>query len=262
MQLMRLWRSSIGKKMIVAVTGAIMIGFLLLHAYGNLHAYFGAAEINDYSYWLRDFARHLFGYGGFLWIVRVVVGGALVLHVITIAALIRQNRAARPVRYKRTSHRRRIIVGLTMLFSGLLILTFLVLHILQFTTGTIQPTPFHTENGMGVVYINLYEAFQVWWIAWTYILVVAVVGVHIYHGAWSIFQTLGWNNADRNSLFRWTALVLAAGLFLAFASVPMLFWSGVMPAPTQESTPVSHMLDEPVNAHAPKAPSLALKQEG
>jgi len=249
MQIRRFTCSALGKKVIVAVTGAVMIGFLLLHAYGNLHAYFGAAEINDYSYWLRTFAEHLFGFGGFLWIVRVIVGGSLIVHVITVIALVRQNKAARPVPYRKTNHRRRIIVGLTMLVSGLAILTFLVLHILQFTTGTVQPTPFHEHDGMGIVYINLYEAFQVWWIAWGYILAVGIVAWHIYHGAWSIFQTLGWNNADRNQLFRYTAVALSVGLFLAFASVPLMFFTGVMPAPAKNSTAV-------VDPHTPAAPLL------
>ncbi len=236
MQILRFTRSSLGKKIIVAVTGSIMIGFLLLHAYGNMHAYFGANEINDYSTWLRTFAEHLFGYGGFLWIVRVVVGGSLIVHVITVISLIRQNRAARPVRYRKTSRRRRVIIGLTMLFSGLIILTFVVLHILQFTTGTIEPTPFHESNGLGIVYINLYQAFQVWWIAWIYIFVVAIVAVHIYHGAWSVFQTFGWNNADRNGFFRATAATIAIGLFLSFASVPVTFWTGIMPPPASLMT--------------------------
>ena len=240
MQILRFTRSSLGKKVIVAVTGSIMIGFLLLHAYGNMHAYFGASEINDYSAWLRTFAEHLFGYGGFLWIVRVVVGGSLIVHVITVVSLIRQNRAARPVRYRKTSRRRRIIIGLTMIVSGSIILTFLVLHILQFTTGTIQPTPFHTDSaGLGIVYINLYEAFQEPWIAGIYIVVVAVVAVHIYHGAWSVFQTLGWNNADRNTFFRTTAAVIAIGLFLSFASVPVTFWTGIMPEPASLSSPLN-----------------------
>jgi succinate dehydrogenase / fumarate reductase cytochrome b subunit len=91
-------------------------------------------------------------------------------------------------------------------------------------------------------------------------LVVAVVGIHVYHGAWSVFQTLGWNNADRNGFFRGTAFAIGAGLFLAFASVPVMFWSGVMPAPaapTSLSTP-----GEAVDELVPKEPALALKQEG
>ena len=255
MQIMRFTRSSLGKKVIVAVTGAIMISFLLLHAYGNMHAYFGAGEINDYSTWLRTFAEHLFGYGGFLWIVRVVVGGSLIVHVITVVSLIRQNRAARPVRYRKTSRRRRIIIGLTMLFSGLIILTFLVLHILQFTTGTIQPTPFHESNGLGIVYINLYQAFQVWWIAWIYIFVVAIVAIHIYHGAWSVFQTFGWNNADRNNFFRATAAVIAIGLFLSFASVPVTFWTGIMPTPAGLAAESNHVLPDPTaHVRLPEGP--------
>lgn len=235
MRLLRFYQSAIGKKAVVAFTGAIMVGFLLLHAYGNLHVYFGAAEINDYSYWLRTFGEHLFGNGGFLWIVRVVVGGALVLHVLTIVLLIRQNRAARPIRYRKRSRRQRTIIGLTMLFSGLIILAFVILHILQFTTGTIQPTPFVEKDGMGVVYTNLYWAFQVWWIAACYIFVVAIVGVHVYHGAWSYFQTLGYNNPDRNNFFRATAAALAIGLFVSFASVPALFWADVLPPPAPQS---------------------------
>jgi succinate dehydrogenase / fumarate reductase cytochrome b subunit len=102
---------------------------------------------------------------------------------------------------------------------------------------------------MGIVYINLYEAFQVWWIAWGYILAVGIVAWHIYHGAWSVFQTLGWNNADRNQLFRCTAVALSVGLFLAFASVPLMFFTGVMPAPAQSSTSVA-------DTHTPALPLL------
>jgi succinate dehydrogenase / fumarate reductase cytochrome b subunit len=254
MQILRFTRSSLGKKVIVAVTGAIMIGFLLMHAYGNMHAYFGAAEINEYSTWLRTFAEHLFGYGGFLWIVRVIVGGALIVHVITIAALIRQNRAARPVGYRKTSRRKRIVIGLTMVFSGLIILAFIVLHILQFTTGTIQPTTFYVnpDDGLGIVYKNLYVAFQVWWIAWTYIFVVAIVAVHIYHGAWSMFQTFGWNNADRNTLFRATAATISIALFVSFASVPVMFWTNVMPMP--ESLVESDTVSVHSEAHTMQLP--------
>ncbi len=232
MKILHFYQSTIGKKVIVAVTGAIMVGFLVLHVYGNMHVYFGAQKINDYSVWLRTFGSHLFGEGGLLWIIRVVVGGALILHIITVVQLIARNRAARPVQYRVTSRRRRIIVGSTMAVSGLCLLAFLVFHILQFTTGTIHPTSFHEKNGIGIVYINLYEAFQVTWIAWVYIGAVALLGFHLYHGAWSFFQTMGWNNPDRNTALRRLSTVLAVGLFIGFASVPFLFWAGVMPEPT------------------------------
>lgn len=242
MRFLSFYKTAVGKKIVVAVTGAIMIGFLLLHAYGNMHVYFGAEEINEYSYWLRTFQEHLFGYGGFLWIMRVILGGSLVLHVVTIILLVRQNRRARPIGYRKTSHRKRIIVGLTMLFSGLFILAFVVLHILQFTTGTIQPTPFHVDetNGLGIVYINLYEAFQVWWIALCYVVAVGLVCIHIYHGAWSFFQTLGLNNPDRNTALRRLSLATALGLFLSFTSVPILFWAGAMPVPAEHEQKADH----------------------
>ncbi|MCH2149179.1 MAG: succinate dehydrogenase cytochrome b subunit [Phycisphaerales bacterium] len=233
MRLLNFYSTNVGKKVVVAVTGAIMISFLLAHVYGNMHVYFGADEINEYSDWLRTFAEHIFGYGGFLWIVRVIVGGALILHVVTIIQLIARNRAARPVGYRKTSRRKRIIVGSTMALSGLIILFFIVFHILQFTTGTIQPTPFHVDesNGLGIVYINLYQAFQVWWIAGLYVFVMLLIGFHVYHGAWSMFQSLGMNNQDRNPMFRLIAALLAIGLFLGFSSVPILFWTNVLPPP-------------------------------
>jgi succinate dehydrogenase / fumarate reductase cytochrome b subunit len=244
MRVLNFYSTNIGKKIVVALTGAIMLGFLLLHVYGNFHVYFGAAKINEYSLWLREMGSHLFGYGGMLWIIRVVVGGALILHVITVAQLIARNRAARPVKYRKTSRRKRIIIGSTMAFSGLFILFFLIFHILQFTTGTLQPTPFHESNGIGIVYINLSEAFDVWWIVLLYVSAVAMVGFHVYHGAWSFFQTLGWNNPDRNEMFRWTAALLGLGLFFGFASVPILFWSGALPAPDQPSVQVEPVHEE------------------
>ena len=238
MRLLNFYSTNVGKKVVVAVTGAIMISFLLAHVYGNMHVYFGAEEINDYSVWLRTFASEIFGYAGFLWIVRVIVGGALILHVITIIQLIQRNRAARPVGYKKPSRSKRIIIGSTMALSGLVILFFIVFHILQFTTGTIQPTPFHVDeaNGLGIVYINLYQAFQVWWIAGIYVTVMLLIGFHVYHGAWSMFQSLGMNNQDRNPMFRIIAAALAIGLFLGFASVPIMFWTNVLPPPAQLET--------------------------
>ena len=238
MRLLNFYSTNVGKKVVVAVTGAIMISFLLAHVYGNLHVYFGAEEINDYSVWLRTFAQEIFGYSGFLWIVRVIVGGALVLHVITIIQLIARNRAARPVGYRKSSRRKRVILGSTMALSGILILSFIVFHILQFTTGTIHPTPFHIDesNGLGIVYINLYQAFQVWWIVCIYVGAMMLIGFHVYHGAWSMFQSLGMNNQDRNPMFRLIAAVLAIALFVGFASVPIMFWTNVLPPPAQHES--------------------------
>ena len=246
MRILNFYSTNIGKKIVVAVTGAIMLGFLLLHVYGNFHVYFGEAKIDEYSLWLREMGKHLFGVGGMLWIIRVIVGGALVLHVITVAQLIARNRAARPVGYRKTSRRKRIIVGTTMAISGLFILFFLIFHILQFTTGTLQPTPFHESNGIGLVYINLYEAFHVWWIVLFYVTAVAMVGFHVYHGAWSFFQTLGWNNPDRNQTFRVVAAALGIGLFAGFASVPILFWSDALPAPDAPTAEVQPIDEEPL----------------
>lgn len=244
MRLLAFYRSSLGKKIVAAVTGAIMFLFLIVHMLGNLNIYSGPAKIDAYSLYLRTFLEGFFGFGGFIWVVRVVLGTCLILHVLSIALLVRQNRKARPIRYR---HKRRFastFAAATMIITGPWILAYIVLHILQFTTGTIQPTPFKvTPEGIGSVYYNLWNAFQVWWIAALYVISMAFICLHLYHGLWSMCQSVGWNNPDRNTAVRIFATVCSLGLFLGFASVPVLVWADVVPPPPGEH--MQELVDQP-----------------
>ena len=225
------WESTVGKKFVVATTGGLLAAYVVLHALGNLKAVQGIGDgvpaIDSYASWLRTVGGPAVPREGLLWLVRVVLLFALVVHVVGVLQLTRRNREARPAGYRGAPVIRRTLAARTMLVTGVLVLAFIVFHILQFTTRTIHPTPL----GEGTVYSNLYRAFQEWWLVAIYVGAVVLLGFHLFHGLWSTAQTMGWDTPNRNPTFRRTAAVLAIGVTLAFAAVPLLFFFDALPEP-------------------------------
>ena len=168
---------------------------------------------------------------GLLWTARAILLAALVIHVVGIVQLTRRNRAARPAGHA-PQRIQRSLASSTMLLTGLLILAFLVFHILQFTTRTIQVTPVYE----GTVYLNLYDAFQKWYFVLIYVAAVSLLGLHLRHALWSVTQTAGWDKPNRNPTFRRAATVLAVAVAVGFASIPICFWTGVLPDPAGSTT--------------------------
>lgn len=231
-----LYRSVVGKKVIVAVTGAMLLGFLLLHVVGNLKAFLpsaspGVPDIDVYGRFLRSMGEPILPHGVALWSIRIVLSLALVLHVVCVLQLAIRSRAARPVPYARVEHVEATGSARWMLYTGSALLVFLVVHILQFTTGTIDASRFVE----GAIYANLYRAFGQWTYAAFYLVAMVVLALHLYHGGWSLFQSLGLDNPDRNRGLRQLALVVSLALALAFASVPVAFLSGAMNRPPQST---------------------------
>ena len=228
------WRSSVGKKNIVAITGAILIGYLILHMLGNLNSAFGPgadqARVDWYAHWLRDFGEPLLPHGFILWAVRALLLGALVIHITGIVQLTRRNRAARPANFpaKRIG---RSVESIAMLGTGTLLLAFIIFHILQFTTLSIDVTPVEE----GAVYANLYYAFQKWYFVAIYLGALILVGMHLRHGVWSLFQTLGFDSPNRNAMLRHGATALVVILVIGFGSVPVLFFTDVLAPPNTEA---------------------------
>ena len=227
-----IYTSVVGKKAIVAVTGAILLGFLVLHGAGNLKVFLanpapGVPDIDVYARFLRTMGEPLLPREALLWTVRIVLAVSLFLHVLCVAQLAQRNRLARPVPYQRSRPVRATLPARSMLVTGVVILFFIVVHLLQFTTGTIDSARFVE----GAVYANLYRAFQVGYYAAFYLVVLSFLALHLHHGAWSLFQTLGVDNPDRNPSLRRLAIAITASIFLIFASVPIAFYSGAMPAP-------------------------------
>jgi succinate dehydrogenase / fumarate reductase cytochrome b subunit len=231
----RFLSSTLGMKAVVAVTGIVLFGFVVLHMLGNLKTFTGrdgdgTPHIDTYAHFLRTAGEPMLPHGFALWSFRIVLLVALVMHLAMIVRLQLCNRAARPVGY----HHRPVRVvsstaARTMLVSGILILVFVVIHLLQFTAGTIQVTPVVPEH----VYANLYNAFTVWFVSLFYVIAMGLLGFHLYHGVWSLFQTLGIDNPDRNRALRVTAAASAVGLVVGFSSVPLLFTLGLMPEPPE-----------------------------
>lgn len=229
--LREVWRSSIGKKIIVAITGAILAVYVLLHVLGNLKAFQGTgadgAPIDAYGSFLRTVGGPVIPEEGLLWLVRVVLTVALVLHVVGVVQLARRNSRARPDGYP-AKRIRRSLASMTMLWGGLFLLAFVVFHILHFTTGTIDSSNY-TE---GAVYRNLYEAFEQPLFVVIYVAASFVLALHLRHAIWSATQTAGWDKPNRNPTLRRTSNYLAVAIGIGFAALPIAFWAGVLEAPS------------------------------
>jgi len=227
---LELWHSTIGKKVFVAVSGSILVGYLILHMAGNLLSLGGpgggSPQIDVYSEWLRDFGEPLIPHTGVLWAARAVLLGALVVHVVGVVQLKARNRAARPEGFPARRIGRSWESRL-MMVSGVLLLGFIVFHILQFTTLTIDVTPLTEGN----VYANLYFAFQKWYFVAIYLVALVFLGSHLRHAIWSLFQTLGLDNPERNPKIKSGASLLTAVLVAGFAIIPVLFFTGALGAP-------------------------------
>jgi succinate dehydrogenase / fumarate reductase cytochrome b subunit len=211
------YRSTIGKKIIMAVTGLIGVGFVIAHMAGNLQVFVGREKMNAYAAFLHGPAAEL------LWVARLVLVGAVVLHVLMAWQLTRRARAARPVAYGRKEPQAATLASRLMRWGGVLLLVFIVLHILHFTTGTIRPGG---EFVPGDVYGNVVWSFRIWWVTLFYVAAMVALGLHIFHGAWSSMRTLGVARPSPRPLHRTVSLILAIVLWLGFTIVPLAVFAG------------------------------------
>ncbi|MEP7067398.1 MAG: succinate dehydrogenase cytochrome b subunit [Gemmatimonadota bacterium] len=203
--------STVGKKIVMAVSGLIMVGFVLLHMAGNLQIFEGAARLNTYSAFLHGPANEV------LWILRAVLIVAVIAHVVSAYQLTRLDRAARPVPYVKRDYDVATVASRTMRIGGVLLLAFIVLHILHFTTLTLQPAPLVE----GQVYANAIASFQIWWVTLLYVVAMIALAYHLYHGAWSSVRTLGIERGRLNPFQRPVAIALAFIVWLGFTIVPV-----------------------------------------
>jgi len=210
--------STVGKKVVMALTGLILFGFVTVHMLGNLQVYMGAEAINAYGLSLRTL---LHGTG--IWLFRAVLLGAVLLHIWAMAALTLVNRRARDVGYREWKARESTYASRTMRWSGVFLLAFIIFHLLHFTTGD-----FHPDFIPGDVYHNVITGFRVVPVAILYILATLFLGLHLFHGVWSMLQTLGLNHPRYNRLRNVVCSGLAALVVIGNLSFPVAVLTGLL----------------------------------
>ena len=212
-----LWQSSVGKKAVMAVTGLILVAYLITHVLANLLVFNGPERINRY-------AQLLHSSGAALWGVRLILLAALILHIIAATQLAIRSRAARPEPYAGGRDPQvSTFAARTIRWGGALILLFLIYHILHFTTGTAHPdfvelNPHH----------NVSTGFRNPLVAAVYLLAMLAVGLHLYHGVWSSGRSLGLSQPSPRPLHRRVALILAVFVWLGFTAIVIAGFSGLI----------------------------------
>jgi succinate dehydrogenase / fumarate reductase cytochrome b subunit len=214
--LLRFLQSSIGKKLLMAVTGLILFGFVFVHMLGNLQAYGAPHKLDDYGALLRKAPA-------LLWGARLVLLASVVAHAWTAWSLTRQGWAARGVDYRQRENYASDYASRTMRWGGVTLALFIVYHILHFTTGTLHPSFVH-----GAVHQNFVAGFKVVPVSAFYVLAMCALGLHLYHGVWSLTQTLGLDHPRYNPLRRVAAGAFAGLITVVNISFPVAVLAGII----------------------------------
>ena len=210
--------SSIGRKVVMAVTGAILVLFVLGHMIGNLQVYLGPEALNHYGVLLRQLLH-----GAGLWVVRAVMLTAVSLHIWSATSLTLESRRARPEGYREQKWKESTYASRTMRWGGVIILLFVIYHLLHFTTGTVHPNFIE-----GDIYHNFVTGFQSVPVSIAYIVAMLALGLHLRHGVWSMFQTLGVSHPRYIRMAHVTAWVVAIVVVAGNISFPVAVLAGVV----------------------------------
>lgn len=225
MQAVAIYRSSIGKKALMAVTGLIWIGYVILHMYGNLKVFQGSEHFNEYAEGLRYLGAPIFGYLHLLTIARIVLVAAILVHIWAAYSLFAMARTARPTSYASRRVVQANYASVTMRYGGVVILLFIIYHLAHLTWGL---NAVHSDYIRGDAYHNLVSGFQSLPVVIIYLVALVALALHLFHGTWSMFQTLGLNDHNWDGAFRALAWLLAIVVPLGFAVVPLAVQFGMI----------------------------------
>jgi succinate dehydrogenase / fumarate reductase cytochrome b subunit len=221
--LLRFWRSAVGKKWVMALSGLALLGFVLAHMVGNLKVYLGASHLDEYAEWLRDFGEPVLPRTVLLWGLRIGLIVAFVLHIVAAAQLTRMNQKSRSAYQSPRDYVAANFASRTMRWTGVIVGLFLLFHLADLTWGPANP-----DFVRGDVYDNLIASFERVPVAIIYIVANLALAFHIFHGAWSMFQSLGWNNPRFNIYRRYFAAAFALVIGIGNISMPLLVVTGVV----------------------------------
>lgn len=211
-----IYQSVIGKKIIMAVTGFILCGFVLVHMLGNLQVFLGPDKLNHYAATLQ-------GLGGALWVARAVLLLAVGLHIVMAVQLTQLKMEARPVAYVKKASIASSYASRTMMWSGPIVLAFLIYHILHFTTGQAHPDFHH-----GDVYHNVIVGFQNPAASLFYIVANILLATHLYHGVWSMFQSLGVAHPRYTPWLKRVSMAFGFVIAIGNVSMPLAVLTGIV----------------------------------
>lgn len=226
MSLLTLHQSSIGKKSVVAVTGFLLLGFVVGHMIGNLQIFLGPEALNGYAAKLQSL-------GELLWVMRIGLLVIFVKHIVFALWLASENRAARPIGYQKANTRQASYASRIMIVSGILVLMHVIYHLAHFTLGAVHSEYFHYEDGLGRhdVYAMVVQSFKNPAIALTYIAAMAALAFHLRQAASAFPQSLGLVKPSTLAAFRKGGLVLAFIIFVGYASIPASVLLGILKFP-------------------------------
>jgi len=220
-----LWRLTVGKKIIMAITGAGLVAFVLGHMAGNLKIFLGREVFNHYAEWLRHLGEPLLPPTAGLWVARLGIIACAALHITMAVQLYLLSDAARPTRYSKVDNSLVLSrTSLMMRLGGVTLAAFILFHLAHLTWGWFFPSEFI----VGDPYNNVIAGFEHAWLAGFYMLAMVPLCLHLYHGIWSAFQTLGLCSPRYNALRRPLALALSAVVFVGNCSIPVAVQLGLL----------------------------------
>ena len=222
-RVMNLYQSSVGKKIVMALTGALLFFFVLAHVLGNMKIYMGAEAFDEYAAFLREVGHPAFPHGALLWLFRLVLLAAAGLHILSATQLYLISRRARRTGYELNEDLSFSYASRTMRWGGLILLAFVVYHILHLTLGSVHPDFHH-----GAAYANVVSGFRVWPVSALYALCMLPLGLHVYHGLWSATQTLALQHRTIKKWRRPFAAGVAGLIVAANISIPVAVLTGLV----------------------------------
>ena len=225
----RAWTTSVFIKQLMAVSGFVFVFFLLFHSYGNLKMFLGAEVYNDYAHWLHEEAFvPIFPHGGFIWVFRAAMVLMLVIHLWAAAYTWKRSRRARSTRYVVKKSVSDSYAARTMRMSGVLILLILIFHIAHFTTVSLPAKVANFGADVTTPYARMIASFQSPVLVILYAVFVGCACIHVSHGFWSMFQSLGWvRSATRKPLVLLSGLV-GLVIFVMFMAPPVAIVTGLI----------------------------------
>ena len=213
----RFYQASIGKKVVMAVTGVVLFGYLVGHLAGNLQVYLGAEQMDRYAAFLHSMPA-------LLWGVRILLVASVLAHIVASIQLTLLKQEARPTGYAKKQAIGSSYASRTMMWSGPIIAAFVIFHILDLTTGATNTAQFHELSA----YENLVYSFRRIPVSAFYIFAMVLLGMHLYHGLWSMFQSVGFSHPRYTPLIKrlaaWVSILLVAG----FISIPISVMTGLV----------------------------------